>query len=414
MYQALKNQFSRSPFMKALAWAFLFNIVYSLAIALMAVFYGQSLAQAVSRWDALWYERIIRSGYDSLPLLYDPPGAFHKLLLRQFYDDFSPPSDPPGGQPYSYGQGSWAFFPFYPICARLLGWVTGLNAAWAGFLVNFFAWPLLIALCYRHLRQLAIKIPLIWFVAFLSFMPFITIWYHAQYTEGLYGIFLILLLLFLERGQLFAALMTAFFLSLSRPTGLIIGCLAILSYWFAQLRKEGRFFSVASFRISLPYMAMITASGAGLGVFILYLYHLTGDGLAFKHVQIAWGHGLVDPFTNLERQFHRSRKGHLHLRWALKSSLIALVFVGCMFAAYRRNPAWRMNFLVVGATLVVAFLAGMTSTERYVFSNPLSLEFLAFYMCRVHGKKRFALLGLFCLLSLYGNYLWFGESHKLM
>ena len=30
---------------------------------------------------------------------------------------------------------------------------------------------------------------------------------------------------------------------------------------------------------------------------MVYLYHLTGDALAFKHIQVAWGRYMDSPWT---------------------------------------------------------------------------------------------------------------------
>lgn len=281
---------------------------------LLALPWG-NLVAATCRWDCFWYNDIVKNGYPRLPLLYDP--------LRPT-------------------QGAWAFFPLYPLITSTIGYFLVLNTQSAGLLVNVILWPFLIFLCYRDLELRNTHVDRFLFSVLLVVYPF-NIWYTAQYSEAIYGVLLMAAIVALRRERVgWAALMCAL-LSTSRPTGFIMtSCLS--AWWlFSAPRDSKNFIRNEVYRRISDSLLLVAAGGAGLSLFVLYLFYITGDGFAFAHVEIAWNKKFRFFIFNIFRAFK-----HQHERAFGIYALLSILVIGKMC-----SRKWALNAFLVGTTALL-------------------------------------------------------------
>lgn len=346
-----------------------------LASALLALPWG-NLISASCRWDCFWYSDVATNGYSRIPLLYD--------VRRP-------------------AQAAWAFFPLYPLISSTISHFFAINVQSAGFLVNIILWPFVIFLCYRDLELRNIYTNRLFFLLFFIFYPF-NIWYTAQYSEAIYGLLLMTAIVTLRSGQVELAALICAFLSIARPTGIIM-TICLSAWWLLSNPKNTRICTnrPLQHRIS-DSLLLIAAGGAGLSLFVLYLFHLTGDGFAFTHVEIAW-HKKFRFFL-----FHILHAlSHKHEIFSGIFAILSLLLIGKMF-----SRTWALNVFLVGSTALLASSTGTQSIERYVFGNPLTIQFLA--CSTLSRSQRFIWITIIAMaiLHLATTILWYYESNLVI
>jgi hypothetical protein len=135
------------------------------------------------------------------------------------------------------------------------------------------------------------------FVLFLG--PF-SYYFTTHYTESLFLLFTIAGFVLLKQRDYLTAGFTGALMSATRSTGLLFAG-SILIQAFQDHLKDGyraRDFVLGFFRRTDVILAMAMVP-VGLCCFALYMYSLTGDALAFVHIQRAWGRAFQNPFSNL-------------------------------------------------------------------------------------------------------------------
>lgn len=203
-------------------------------------------------WDTRWYVDIAVRGYSAERL----PGT---------------------------AEANYAFFPLYPMAMRLLTHVTG-DAFISGFLISNVALLLGMAWFYRlvcdeHGAEVGRRA-----VRYLFLFPTAFV-FSAVLTEST--------LLLLSVGAFHSAARRRWWLAgllgglsaLTRPTGILL-CAPLAWIALANGEQGQRLLG----RV-LP-LGLLPAAVAG---FAGYNWHLTGDPLAFVHVQQAWGKTLSNP-----------------------------------------------------------------------------------------------------------------------
>ncbi|MBV1836808.1 hypothetical protein [Acetobacter estunensis] len=388
LFRPLQNLANKSYL--GLALIILGGCIVSLVIsALLALPWG-GLTSASCRWDCVWYDDIVKDGYPKLPHFSD----------RQHL----------GRWVGHAGLASWAFFPLFPLLASLVTHITTLSTHASELAVNFSLWPVLILLCYKDISLRGLHVDRLLFALFFLLYPF-NIWYSAQYSEAIYGTLLMAAITALRSQNVNLAAFVCFLLALSRPTGFLMAmCLAI--WWFLKNRSSNNmpasaprpFFHLAANPRLSDSLLLIAAGGAGLSCFVLYLFHLMGDGFAFAHIQIGWN--------------RRFRFFPLHIIHALghkhqfQYGIYALLAFPLLWKMWARK--WFLNAALVSATAILACSSGAQSIERFVFGNPLTIEFLA---CATLGRSRrfiMTTLAIMACLHVLASILWFKESRWLV
>lgn len=336
-------------------WILPLHALWLLVLAAQALPLG-GVTQAMCQWDCGWYEQIARDGYDTPP--------------RWTHDD--------------YGQAAWAFLPLYPLLLRAMIGLTGLSAHAAGLSISALLFPVLMLLAANYMRDRVGDGGADDLFRTVMFLILPTgFWLRLPYTECLYGVLLLGTLMTLARGQTLAAALLAALLCLTRPTGLLC---VIVGGLFHAFGPDARAAGINRPTRLAESGVVILAGGAGLALFIFFLDRLLGDGLAFLHVQAAWGHHpRLPPFWIWY--------GFTHLR-TLHLAIAALLEIGLIIWGMRIG--WRMESCLLLATFLLAGSAGIMSIHRIVLANPFANMLLAVMASRAPRPWRWWLV-LLCL-----------------
>ena len=344
----------------------------ALGVSMLLALPAHDLVSAACQWDCGWHLSVARGGYFLTPFLIDPHTA---------------------------GQANWAFFPLYPMLSGLLATLLGLSVEQAGMMLNIILWPVIIWLCGRDLRLRGIPFsPVLLPLAFVLYP--LNVWYMAQYSEAVYGVMLMVCVTSLRARQVNVAALSCALLALARPTGFIM--VICLAGWWTISSYSGE--KAVKDRMA-DSLLLVAAGGAGLSLYVLYLFHVMGDGFAFAHVQIAW-----------DRHFQLFFLTFLHNLMHLKHIGTCVLEVCICVVIWRmaRAPGWRLNALLAGVTTLLAVTTGTDSIARYVFANPLTIEFLVCAVLTRPPPVRALVLSGMGLAHLWTTTLWFHTSGLLM
>jgi hypothetical protein len=362
-------------------------ILLQFALFCAGAAYVQGSAEAgLCNWDCEWYRGIIQHGYDIEPA------------------------------PRWEDQASWAFFPLFPMLGRAVMLVTALDPFWSGTSVAvlcFVAFALL-SFRYRALTRPEGN-PVTWAVLLLVY-PF-GFYFLLPYTESLYLLLTLAVLWCTRRGAMDGAGLATGLLTATRPTGVVaIPYLAVQLLWRARaLFRPG---SAPRARLALlgEVLFPLALMPLGIVVYMIFLYWLTGDALAFSHVLVAWNRRLGDPLRNFY--------------WGLAANDWDLVIhgvgaslsynacfaipaaLGAVWLLWRRLPfeAW-----LLGCTVALALSGSAISLARYVAANPITLLLAGDVADRVRSRAARVVLTVLCLaLQAFLMHRWYIRSDLLM
>ena len=232
-------------------------VVHPRPLAVGPSFSSYGFLDIWGEWDTSWYLSIARYGYQPVPL---------------------------DGALANYG-----FFPLYPLLARWVGWLVG-SPYIGGLVVSNAAFAVACVFLYRLVAidddiETARRAVKYLFAAPAAFL------FSAMLSESLYLALVVMCFYFARRGRWWAVGVLGFLLALSRGPGVIV---AVPLLWI-YLRQRG--FSLRRVR---PDVLWLAALPAGVGTFMLFNWELTGDPLAFAHIQFTgWGHHLRNPLSAL-------------------------------------------------------------------------------------------------------------------
>jgi len=375
------------------SWMLAFVAGLTLAKLLLYVLAAQPFGGAepgLCQWDCEWYIHTIQHGYDPEPQF--RPGT-----------DFA----------------NWAFFPLYPLLARLLKLVTGVGAFWAGTAVSVlcFIGFALLSLRYRALTRGPEAGDLTWIVLLMVY-PF-SIYFLIPYTESLYLLLTVLLLLAMQTRKPTGAGLATGLLTAARPTGVLaIPYLAAERLWHARLAFRPGLASGERIRVLADCAFPLALAPLGIALYMAYLYWLTGDALAFSHVQVVWGKGFGG---NPIKSFYWSLAKNDWLKMLdfqaapSQSYCASFAFVGgfaCLWLLWRQRllEAW-----LLGTTVLLGAVTGVESMPRFVTTNPVFLLVVGDVVDRVRSRgARIGLAVAAVLLQALLLRTWFGNSAVLM
>jgi len=205
------------------------------------------------RWDAGWYLQIARNGYD--------------------YNARLGPN----------GQQNIVFFPGYPFTVRALALLLGNNhPAYVFGSVAVSVILFLVALVYiyeiaREFLPPEHSATALWMLAVYPFALF----YSAIYTESMYLAGAAGAFYHFRRGEYGRAALWGALVGLTRPNGFFLSVpLAICTFERRSSQKDG---------ITPASMAAVAAPVAGVLLYSLYIWRLTGNPIAWAAGHAAWG-----------------------------------------------------------------------------------------------------------------------------
>ena len=299
---------------------------------------ARNLRQTVARGDASWYCAISEDGYE-----------------RQPFD--------------SSVQRKWAFFPLYPIVLRIARILTGECFGTGVFLSNLFFF---LALVFLH------KLTLEW--GFDSETANRALFYLAVYPTSYF-----FSLPFTE--SLFLLLTVSSFLAARRERWLLTGILGALA---SATRSGGvllfpalALYSILRYRTWRPKeMLPLLLIPVGLVAFMILLWRLTGNPLAFKDVQVAW-HRQPTFFISTLWEYLRNYRD-VAFAWNLVALNFAAVLwvLGCgLFLLKRRE--WVFSLYTFTMLFLPLSTSSLQSVTRYT-----SVIFPIFIVFGILGSRR--------------------------
>ena len=348
-------------------------------VTLLALPYG-GIGEASCHWDCSdAYLRIVRNGYDHAP-----------SLSAQWV-----------------GEANWAFFPAFPLTLRAMMWMTGLSGSNAGIVLNGLLLPVLAYLCYLYQNKKWGPVDYrIYFLFFLTFPP--TLWFRIQYTECMFGILLVGMAWSVLNNRFYLASLCATLLCLTRPTGifcvLIFAAFYLFNAWQNIDNHHKRVHSLGALVApAIDSTFLVVSGGAGMSVFMIYLYYLTGDSLAFSHIQIGWSRHFHFPgYWLLENIKY---KHHINL---VIASILDMVVI---YKGFQKRFYVEATVLLV--TFMLAFSSSLMSIHRIIMANPFF--FMIVYSCLMDMRPivRKAFIGFFGIILLLITILWFHNTNLL-
>lgn len=225
----------------------------------------------IPAWDTLWYASIISGGYDRISKVEDPGPV-------------PPRADRKGSS------ANWAFFPLFPLLARLPHAVFGLAPPMAAVFAGKVCFFLSIVAFMEFVRRYKPDLNPAFAAMTVSMNPY-AIYGNVGYTEPLFLLLTCLFFIQLDRGNNILAGTTGAFLTATRFVGL--SSMAAYAVANAVPMFSGRGKPDAKILLGLLLIPL------GLACFMLFLHYRMGDALAFLHVQRAWARAVGNPFETL-------------------------------------------------------------------------------------------------------------------
>lgn len=289
---------------------------------------------ALCVWDCAWYRTIVEHGYDLAPVDYLRPGG-----------------------------ANWAFFPLYPISVAALTRL-GLPTLVAGFLAS----SVFIGAAAMVGRSLVRGNRTWWLWSFALLAGPFSMLFATLYTESLFILLLLLSLRAVSRQRYIEAGFWAALLSATRVTGVLMA-VAILVGALVDQRRRGvpwRHLPLALLQRSDLVLGLFIAP-MGLFIYMAFMQALTGDGLAFMHIQRPWGREFDNPLLVLWQAltipFPWSPDALIRMTWGVAAALGLLLSIA--LALTSRQAAGTFTALALlaslssGVTSMIRFCAGL-------------------------------------------------------
>jgi len=331
-------------------------------------------------WDCYWYGDIALHGYQAYP--------------EQL--NFGGPA----------GIANWAFFPLYPLVIGLLARLTLLGPATLGAIVSplltlvagLLSWPL-----FKGDRRAYLL-----FAALLLVGPF-SFYFSILYSESLFLCLTVLAFVLLARRNYPAAGVAGALLSATRIVGVLF-VFSMLAEAYGQHREKGG--SLGSFpRAVLGRPDLIFGmlfAPVGFFAFTVLLHRVTGDALAFVHIQRAWDRMLGNPIGYLVTAFTTPGAPGRDEGLLGVAALAGFALSGVL-AFKGRVPA----ALFCGLILLLSLTNGVESMVRFV----AALAPLGIVLCQLLARWRplfFLSLLLFVVLDFEWTIGWIHQRGALM
>lgn len=321
------------------------------------------------QFDCGWYTTIIDSGYDA--------------------------------QPHVGGRGeaaNWPFFPLFPIFAAPLAQVLKLQPGLAAVIGSKIALYLAIVAFLFLVRSEESDLETCVLAATLvAFNPYV-IYAHGGYAEPLYFALAALAFALLERKRWLAAGLAGGLLSASRMVGVVFG----LSYALACLREYGLARIVRECRLELLIGALLCP--AGLSLWMLYMYHRTGDAFAFVHIYVAWGIARGNPITVLRDGLH-------HVHWPRFWAWTAIA--GWAMSAYLFLKRYYEQAVFLAICILVPAMAEVAGMPRHVWWQPPML-FGVFLLLKRYSWLRLVYAAYAGGMAAFATFLWMSGSPSIV
>ena len=346
---------------------------------------GMDFLDTMCRWDCGWYIQVATHGYDLEP-------------HHNFKQDAA----------------NWAFFPLFPILLTAANQLLMIPHKLAGLIITNLCMFFAIKLSLKYLKQTRPYVAEHFWVWLCATGPY-GFYFTNGYSEALFWLLgCAALLMWTQKKYMQAGGLTAL-LCATRLFGLF-WLIAFLSDIWRQ-RKQ---ISLRE-RLADPSLILgLCLSPLGLILFIYYLYFHMGDGLAFSHIQIAWGRSISTTipqwlntlqewgdFSSLFSETPKSRYSHAYFN--------LFIIFGLTLTLYSVLQKRVLESTIAGFSFLIALLAGVMSLPRFLVGTPVFAFALHDMVVRHLPKKGQAfLIGLFFFLNLWLLNNWYDVAFFLV
>jgi hypothetical protein len=336
-----------------------------------------SVLNLLAQWDSGWYRGLIESGYQVSPISSGPTA----------------------------GQANWAFFPLYPTLGRLVTYLTGISAQKAGILLsNVF---LLVALyyVYHYLSETRDNRTATTGVVLFALGPY-SFYYSTLYTEALFVMLSAMGFYYLHQENWFVCGFLGALLSATRGYGAVFGIVLLLAMALRSYEPgNGLFGTTKDIVFDGRKVLSLGLVPLGLSLYMLYLYTLVGDALAFVHVQKAWGRSFGNPAVVL---WNGVTSG------ALRSQYLAITgILGFGLAGYLMSQRRYTEGIFGLILLLLPVSSGIDSIPRYIVGS-LVLVYALNDIINIKHQYRWPVVATLCLMNLWLLWFWYGGSYWLI
>ena len=172
---------------------------------------------------------------------------------------------------------NWAFFPVFPLAAKGLN-IFGIAGDYSLLLMGklFFLLSIYFFINFAILYNKTIN-PIIAGSA-LAFNPY-SLYGNTGYAEPVFLALTLLSLMAIYKGWFIRSGLWGGILTATRPVGIAIGFSYLIVALGAWHKKNHKRWDIVLGLMLIP---------SGMALFMLYLFSLIGDALAFVHIQVAW------------------------------------------------------------------------------------------------------------------------------
>lgn len=327
------------------------------AIELLLLAVHQKDYLSLCNWDCGWYTTIVEHGYDI--------------------------------EPHGHSKGdaaNWAFFPALPMIAKALFHLFDFSAAGALIVTGKVFFFLSIFWFMKLVRLYSPQVPAWLAGVTVAFSPY-AIYGNVGYTEPLFLFSTCSFFCFLKRKEFVASGLCGAFLTSTR----FVGLAAVCSYAVSTIRQfHSRHGSRPAILLGLLLIPL------GLAIFMLMLYLVVGDSLAFSHVQRAWGRAAQNPLWIIDKGLRGSAFDVYSTVTALAALLLSLVLL------IQRRPELMVFSLICSA---LPLMTGLWSLPRYVWWQAPLLLLVAELLHRTRSAFLAIPAALAGLWFMYGS--WF-------
>jgi Gpi18-like mannosyltransferase len=278
----------RTPF---LIWLYSRFFYYASAFV-VAKFVDLDFAPRIFRhWDVGWYLSIIKNGY------------MHEVISEGSQID----------------KANWAFFPVMPFLVRIVSEITNQKIFFVGYAISNIS--LLVAFYYlykfliKDFSPRVVRTTLI----FIALSP-ASAYFTTVYTESLFLALLAAMIFYAREHRWILAGICGAFLTGTRNTGIFM--LAIYIFEFLRSSEVRK-----SKDQRLKFFIGLVIFPLGLVVFMVHLWVVAGDPLAFYNIQREWGGPPASHFEFVSNVLRNHEKYTTFIFLALLSAVFSCIYL---------------------------------------------------------------------------------------
>ncbi len=305
------------------------------------------------------------------------------------------------------------FFPLYPMMIRYIGRIIKIDMVTMGSIVStvFFILSLIIGYLYivetRRNKKLGIFYVLIMTFGMYSF------YFSIVYTEALYIFLLSLSLYLLYKKKYILMGIIGALLSATRNMGVMLVFAVAAQYTAEYLKRDDK--SITGYFVTAfkkpDFLLGISLIPAGLFSYMTYLKRLTGDYLAFAHIQVAWGRENSNPILKLIKEtlkalLHLDKFNFYFCAWAGVAILISIYL-----AIEKRYYEAILGIIFI----LIPLSSGFQSIPRYIVGSfVFALGFIDI-LNKINSKWLYISIFVISSMSeLYFVFRWFGDNSSFL